>query len=240
VRLAIGAGRARLVRQLMTESLVIALAGAALGLLMAQFVVEAFSNAQIPSDIPIQLSFELDQRLLWFTIFVAGACAILFGLAPALRATRTDLVPALKAGDSIQNRNHWFGRNALVTLQIAGSLVLLVAATQLFRGFSYLVSHGPGFRTDHLIMMSFDPTLVRYTPQQIEQLDKKLIDRAEALPGVKSAALSFSIPLGTNQQEYEEVIPEGFQFRFAPRAGGVGPKAPRRYSFPAGANDGGI
>jgi len=213
VRLAIGAGRARLVRQLMTESLVIALAGAGLGLLMAQFVVEAFSNAQIPSDIPIQLSFELDQRVLWFTILVAGACAILFGLAPALRSTRTDLVPALKAGDSIQNRNHWFGRNALVTLQIAGSLVLLVAATQLFRGFSYLVSHGPGFRTDHLIMMSFDPTLVRYTPQQIEQLDKKLIDRAQALPGVKSAALCFSIPLGTNQQEYEEVIPEGFQFR---------------------------
>jgi predicted permease len=213
VRLAIGASRGRLVRQLMAESLVIAMAGAALGLLMAQFAVQAFANAQIPSDIPLQLSFQLDQRVLWFTVLVACVCAMLFGLAPALQSTRTDLIPALKAGEPSRNRNRWLGRSAMVVLQIAGSLVLVVAATQLFSGFSYLVSRGPGFRTDHLTMMSLDPSLLRYTPAQMEQLYKTLIDRARAIPGVKSAALSYSIPLGASQLEYEEVLPEGYEFR---------------------------
>src|SRR5262249_41522971 len=95
VRLAIGASRRRLVRQLMTESLVLASFGAALGLLIAQLCVEALSSRQIPSDIPIQLNFQLDERVVFFTIAMACACAILFGLSPALRATKTDLVPAL-------------------------------------------------------------------------------------------------------------------------------------------------
>jgi predicted permease len=217
VRLAIGASRIRLVRQLMAESVVIALAGGALGLLLAQFCVEALSNAQIPSDIPIRLDFHLDQRVLWFTMLVALTCAVLFGLAPAMQSTKTDLVPALKSGELIPSRRrwfepNWFGRNALVTLQVAGCLMLLVAATQLFRGFSYLISHGPGFRTDHLLVVSFDPTLIRYTPQQMDQLYKTVMDRVDALPGVKSAALMYSIPLGASQQELEAVIPEGHQF----------------------------
>jgi len=212
VRLAIGASRGRLVRQLMVESLVIALAGGALGLLIAEYGVERLSSVRIPSDIPIQLTFQMDHRVLWFTVLVACACALLFGLAPALQSTKTDLVPALKAGELSQTRKRWFGGNALVSFQIAGSLVLLVAATQLYRGFSYLVSQGPGFRTDHVISMSFDPTLIRYTPEQTEQLEKTLIDRARTVPGVKSSALAYWLPLGTGQQEYEQVIPEGHQF----------------------------
>lgn len=212
VRLAIGASRTRLVRQLMAESLVIALAGGALGLLIAQLCVDLLSNARIPSDIPIQLSFQLDQRVVWFTALVAGACALLFGLAPALRSTKTDLVPALKAGELSLARQRWFGRNALVTMQVAGSFVLMVAATQLFSGFSSLLSHGPGFRTDHLTLLSFDPTLIRYTPEQTDELYRTVIDRVHTLPGVKSAALTYSIPLGTSQQEFEEMAPEGHQF----------------------------
>jgi putative ABC transport system permease protein len=100
VRLAIGASRGRLVRQLMVESLLIALAGGALGLLIAVFGVEVLSTIQIPSDIPIQLSFQLDGRVLAMTILASFTCAMLFGLAPALQSTKTDLVPALKAGAS--------------------------------------------------------------------------------------------------------------------------------------------
>jgi predicted permease len=212
VRLAIGARRSRLIRQLLAESLVIALAGGALGLLIAQFAVQAFSNAQIPSDIPIELNFDLDPRVLWFTLLVACACAVLFGLVPALQLTRSDLVSALKAGASDQTHRRWLGRKALVSLQVAGCLVLLVAAAQLVRSFSLLVASGPGFRTDHLMMISFDPTLVRYTPAQIEQLYKNVSDRVRDLAGVKSSALAYWIPLGTGQQEYEEVIPEGQRF----------------------------
>ena len=211
VRLAIGASRSRLVRQLMAESLLIAAAGGALGLVIAQLVVELAGTFQVPGDIPLQFSFQLDQRVLLFTVFVSVACAILFGLIPALQSTKTDLVPALKAGELTQGRKRLLGRNALVVAQVAGSLVLLVMATQLFRGFSYLLKHNPGFRTDHLIMASFDPALVRYSNTQTDQFYKTLLDRTRTLSGVKSAALTFSVPMGTIQ-DGETVIPEGHQF----------------------------
>jgi predicted permease len=210
VRLAIGASRARLMRQLMTESLVIALAGGALGLLIAGFGVDVISGIIIPGDIPIQTTVQLDARVLWFTLLVSLTTSILFGLVPALQSTRSDLVLTLKAGPSNQNRKRFFGRNALVTVQIAGSVVLLVAASQLFRGFGYLLSHDPGFRIDHRLTMSFDPSLIRYTPQQTVQFYKILMQRVREVPGVKSAALSSSIPMGSWRGE--TAIPEGYQF----------------------------
>ncbi len=208
--LAIGASRGRLVRQLMAESLVIAVVGGGLGLLVAQFGVDVISKLPQAGDIPSQTTVQLDTRVLLFTLLVSLATAILFGLAPALQATRSDLVPALKAGPSDQNRKRLFGRNALVTVQIAGAVVLLVAATQLFRGFGYLLSHSPGFRIDHRLSMSFDPTLIRYTPEQTAQFYKKLIQRVREVPGVKSATLSSAIPM--NNWGGEAVIPEGYQF----------------------------
>jgi predicted permease len=211
VRLAIGASRSRLVRQLMAESLLIASAGGALGLLIAQLVVEAAGSVQVPGDIPIQFSFQLDHRVLLFTLLVSAACALVFGLLPALQSTRTDLVPALKAGELTQGRKRLLGRNALVVVQVAGSLVLLVTATQLFRGFSFLLAHSPGFRTDHLIMASFDPGMLRYSNTQTDQFYKNLIERTRALPGVQSAALTFSVPMGTTQHS-EIAMPEGYQF----------------------------
>ncbi len=210
VRLAIGASRGRLVRQLMTESLVIAIAGGALALLVAQFCIDLVSKLPTAGDIPVHTDVQLDARVLWFTLLVSAATAILFGLVPALQATRSDLVPALKAAPSEQNRKRFFGRNTLVTAQIAGAVVLLVAATQLFRGFGYLLSHSPGFRIDHQLSMSFNPALIRYTPQQTDQFYKKLIQRVRETPGVKSATLSSAIPL--NNWGSEVVIPEGYQF----------------------------
>ena len=210
VRLAIGASRGRLVRQLMAESLLIAAAGGALALLVAQFSIDLVSKLPTAGDIPMQTDVQLDARVLWFTLLVSATTAILFGLAPALQATRSDLVPALKAAPSEQNRKRFFGRNALVTAQIAGAVVLLVAATQLFRGFGYLLSHSPGFRIDHQLSISFNPELIRYTPQQTEQFYKKLIQRVRETPGVKSATLSSAIPL--NNWGSEVVIPEGYQF----------------------------
>jgi len=210
VRSAIGASRGRLVRQLMAESLVIAVAGGALSLLVAQFCIDVVSKLPTAGDIPIQTDIQLDTRVFWFTLLVSLATAILFGLVPALQSTRSDLVPALKAGPSDQNRKRLLGRNALVTVQIAGAVVLLVAATQLYRGFGYLLSHSPGFRIDHRLSMSFDPTLIRYTPEQTEQFYKKLIERVQEAPGVKSATIASAIPM--NNWAQEVVIPEGYQF----------------------------
>jgi len=211
VRLAIGAGRGRLVRHLMTESLVIALAGGALGLLIAEYGVELFSTVQSPGDIPISFSFQLDHRVLAFTILVSVACSIVFGLSPALESTKTDLMPALKVGALGAAHKRWFGRDALVVIQVAGSLLLLVTATQLLRGSAFLLSQNPGFRTHNLIMLSSDPRLMRYAPQQSREFYKTLIDRAHMLAGVKSAALTYWTPMGTGQPENEAMIPEGYQ-----------------------------
>ena len=210
VRLAIGASRARLVRQLMAENLIIALTGGALGLLVAQLGIGAISALPQAGDIPIQTTFGLDARALWFTLLVSLAMAILFGLAPALRSTKSDLAPALKSGPSEQNRKRFFGRNALVTAQIAGSLVLLVAASQLFRGFGYLLSHSPGFRIDHRLTMSFDPSLIRYSPEQNVQFYQVLMQRVRQAPGIQSAALTSSVPLGSWRGE--TIVPEGHRF----------------------------
>jgi putative ABC transport system permease protein len=194
----------------MAESLLIAAAGGTLGLLVAQIAIDVTSKLPQAGDIPTQTLVELNTRVLLFTLLISIITATLFGLAPALQATRNDLVPALKAAPSDQHRKRLFGRNALVTVQIAGAVVLLVAATQLFRGFGYLLTHGPGFSIDHRLSMSLDPTLIRYTPEQTDLFYKNLIQRVRVMPGVKSATLSSSIPM--NNWRGEAVIPEGYQF----------------------------
>ena len=161
VRLAIGAGRSRLIRQFLTESLVIALAGGVLGLVVAQAGVALFSRIQVPTDIPVVIDLRLDPRVLFFAL-LSVASAVFFGLAPALQSTRPDLVPALKSARAEGGkRRRFFGRNTLVVVQVAGSLLLLVFASQAYRGASILLSSPLGFRLDHLLFASFDPSLVR-------------------------------------------------------------------------------
>jgi len=211
VRMAIGASRARIVRQLLVESLLIALAGGALGLLIADFAVDALYNFEIPADMPIQFSFQMDQNVLWFTLVVSIASAMLFGLLPAIRSTKPDLVRTMKMGESDERSKRFSGRNVLVVLQIAGSLLLLVAATQSYRSNADAIAANPGYRRDHRIIMRLDPTLVGYSRQQTEQFYKTLIDRSREIPGVESAALSFFIPLSYNFHPVS-VVPEGYKF----------------------------
>ncbi len=212
VRLAIGAGRAQLTRQLLLESLLIALLGGAAGIVIAYGGVQLFNQIQVPSDLPLVLSAQLDHRVLFFTLAVSLVSTILFGLTPAIRSTRSDLVSALKAADAdMTGRRRLWGRNALVVGQIAISLILLTVATILFRGFAEELTEGPGFRTDHLLMMTFDPTLVRYSEAQTQQFYKQLLERARSAPGVKSAAWTANIPMAPDQ-DMQNVAPEGHQF----------------------------
>lgn len=211
VRLAIGAGRGRLLRQLLTESMVIAALGGALGLLLAQAGVDTFSQFKIPSEIPLTIEARLDLRVALYALLASMASAVLFGLAPALQATKADLVVALKSGvEGVSRRSRLLGRNALVIAQVAGSLLLLVCASQLFRATSFLLSSPPGFRADHILAASFDPTVMRYTPAQAQDFYQRLVERARVLPGVKSAALSRLMPL-SNFPIIEAVVPEGFE-----------------------------
>ena len=212
VRLAIGAGRGRLLRQLLTESLILALAAAALGLLLAEYGVSYFSNIRFTSDLPISLSVRLDHRVLIFSLIAAIFSALAFGLAPAIGSTKTDLVPALKSGESNGGRRRTWGRNALVIGQVALSLMLLCAAALFVRTFRAVITTSPGFRTDHLLMMSFDPTLVHYTAEQTREFYRTLPERARQIPGVKDAALSQMIPFDGVTVASASIAPEGFQF----------------------------
>ncbi len=212
VRLAIGASRGRLLRQLLTESLMLSLAGAGLGLLIAQFAADYFNKFRFSSDLPVSLIVQLDGRVLIFSLFAAVLSALVFGLAPAMRSAKTDLVPALKTGETAAWRRRTLGRNALVIAQVALSLMLLSAATIFVRTLQMVVLGNPGFRTDHLMMMSFDPSLVHYTPEKSREFFRTLTERARQLPGVKNVALSRMIPFDGATLTANNVAPEGYQF----------------------------
>jgi len=212
LRLAIGAGRGRLVRQLITESLLLALAGGIVGLGIGYAGMTLFRQIEIPSDLPIVLGFRMDRRALIFSLIVSVASAVLFGLVPAIQATRTDLTAVMKAGDSVApgRRRRW-GRPLLVGGQVAVSVVLLVVALFMYRGFRGELAKGPGYRTDHLVMMTFDPGLVRYNRAQSAQFFEQVAERARAVPGVKTVAMATSVPMN-NDVGAVTVVPEGYQF----------------------------
>lgn len=213
LRLAIGAARPRLIRQLLTESLLIALAGGVLGLGVASAYVTLFNHIPIESDLPIVLPFQLDRRVLLFSLVLAILSTVLFGLMPALQTTRTDLAGALRtAGADTPGRKRLWGRNLLVVGQVAVSLLLLTVATLVFRGFQHDMLAGPGFRTDHLLMMRFDPGLVRYTDQQTKQFFQQLVERASSVPGVKSATLTSSPPMDGTSLDFATILPEGYHY----------------------------
>ena len=210
VRLAIGARRGLLVRQLLLENLLIALAGGVAGIAIAYAGANFFSRLPIPSDLPIVLSVGLDRRVLLFTLFVSLFSTLLFGLAPALQTTRPDLVSALKAADADSTgKKRFWGRNFIVSGQIALSLVLLIVSAVLIQGFRDQLTRGPGFRTDHLFLTSFDTQLVRYSDDQTRRFYKELLDQARSAPGVRSAALTSVVPMiGGDSMP---IVPEGYQ-----------------------------
>jgi predicted permease len=213
IRLAIGAGRLRLIRQLLVESLMLALGGCAVGIMFAYAGIRFLQRiVQMPTDLPVMIGVQLDGRVLMFSLVAALVSAVLFGLAPALQSTRTDLVPALKTGDQARvGKRRTIGRNALVIAQVALSMAILVAAGMLVDGVRKTVALDPGFRTDHRLMMEFDTALVRYSDEQTRLFYRDLRDRARALSGVRSVAMTSYIPFSPSGT-VRTVVPEGYQF----------------------------
>ena len=211
VRIALGVSRTKLLRQLLTENLVLSLIGGVLGLAFAYGGIRFLQTIRIPTDLPIVVSPQLDQRVLAFSLIAAVVSALVFGLAPAFQSLKTNLVPALKSADSdMAGRRRTLGRNTLVIGQIALSMVLLVAAGMLLDGFRKSLVASPGFRTDHLMMMEFNTALVRYTPEQTRAFYRDLEDRARALPGVRSVTLTGTVPFSPTETP-RHVVPEGYE-----------------------------
>jgi putative ABC transport system permease protein len=198
IRLSIGANRARIIRQLLTESVMLAVAGGLVGVALAQWIIAAIMALKPPIAIPVTLELQVDWRVLVFSMIVSIITGVLFGLVPALQATKPDLVPALKDVASQSGvRRSWL-RSGLVVTQIAISLLLLIASGLTLRALQRLRAMNPGFNPENALMMSFDLSLQGYKIDAGMQLRKQLLNRVESLPGVQSASITDFIPLSMN------------------------------------------
>ena len=198
IRAAIGAGRKRLLRQLLTESMLLAVAGGVGGAVVGNSVGYVLNGLRPLGDFPLRLAFTFDWRVFTYVAGVALAAGILAGLAPALRVSRTDLNLALREGGRGligESGRHWL-RNGLVVAQVAGSLILLVAAGLFIRSLSRAQSIDLGFDPHNVLNVSLDPSLQGYTEARAEAFCRELLRRTQTLPGVRSASFAFSIPLG--------------------------------------------
>jgi putative ABC transport system permease protein len=194
IRLAIGAGRMRIVRQLLAESLLLSFAGGAIGLLLAYWLVSAATAFKPPMDLPISSTLHMDHRVLIFTVAVALLTGLIFGLLPALKSTRPDLAPALKDEISTGGPRRSFLRSGLVVAQVALSLLLLIGAGLVVRGLLSAETLNPGFTPRNAIMMFFDLGLQGYDAARTKNFKQQLLERVRALPGVQSAGLADYIP----------------------------------------------
>jgi len=204
VRLALGAGRARVIRQLLTESVMLSILGGALGILFAYWGTHAIvSFVSSNQAAPLGFATGVDLRVLGFTVTVSLLTGILFGIAPAFRGARIDLTPALKEGEgsstnSGRSGGRWFSiGNALVVAQVALAIVILVGAGLLVRTLANLRSIDVGFDSHNILIFGIDPTLIGYKDAQLDSFYRDLQGRLAETPGVKSASYSM-MPLLSN------------------------------------------
>src|SRR6185295_14732810 len=212
VRLALGAGRFRLIRLLLTESLILAFLGGLGGLAVGYVGIELFSKFSVPTELPVTIPFRMDTRVLLASLAVSLASAFFCGLTPALQSTRADLANGLKSADvDLPGKKRLWGRNVLVIAQVAMSLMLLTATFLMARSFQHSVIQATGFAKDHLLMARFDPRLAQYDAAQTERFYDLLAARVRETPGVRSATFTASPPLSLNGFESFSFVPEGFQ-----------------------------
>ena len=197
VRLAIGAGRGRLLRQLMTESVVLAVAGAGLGVFVADTFLRLLGNFQLPGSVTIaSLGIGLDGRLLVMALAISLVTSVLFGLVPALQATHPDLVHALK-GDSIRDGTSRSNRlrQGLIAVQVATCVVLLVGSSLFLRTLRQGLNVDLGIETDGVALARFSLNLLQYEPSDAITFANELRARANRLPGVDATSVSTRVPL---------------------------------------------
>ena len=195
IRSALGASRLRVVRQLLTESTVLSLGGAALGLAIAKYSVAPLV-AVVPGVLPRSQEIGLNAYVLLFTLGVSLVVGILFGLAPALKNSRTDLQTSLKEGGRGTTSGHHRIQDSLVIVQMALTLMLLVGAGLLFRTLRRMSETNPGFDLAHVITfkVGFSPSLTA-TASETRAAYRQLLDRIGAIPGVRAADFTYIVPL---------------------------------------------
>lgn len=215
IRAALGAGRGRLVRQLLTESILLALAGGLAGALIGGWVSRTLSQITLPADLPIRFDLSFDWRVFSYIAAVALGTGLLVGLMPALRASRTDVNDVLREGGrGAGGTGRHVARNVLVVAQVAVSLVLLVAAALFVRSVQRAQSIDLGFSPAHVLNLSMDVSQQAFSEARGRAFYKEVAARVRALPGVESVSYAYSIPFGYyNSSEFVEAegqpVPQG-------------------------------
>ena len=203
LRLALGAGRGQLVRQMLTEGMLLSIAGAVLGLVLSYAATRALA-ASLLSILPLALEFDPrpDARVLFATLGFAVASTLVFGLGPALKLSRRDLVTDLKdlGQDAGGSGRRFGGRNILVAAQVALSLTLLIAGGLFARAAVTASNSNPGFEYDGLVLASIDPSLRGANELRGRQIHREALERLRALPGVDAVSASSTVPFGDFQE----------------------------------------
>ncbi len=208
VRAALGAARRRLIQQLLTESLLLALFGGIAGAILGRWAIVLLSRIQLPGDLPFRFDFSFDWRVFGYIAAVAVFAGVAVGILPALRASKTELNAVLREGGrgSSDGSSRQRVRSALVVGQVAISLVLLVAAGLFVRSAMHAATVDLGFDPSHVLNASVDVAQQGYDEARGRAFFDELLRRARQLPGVESASLAYSVPLGYyNVSAYLEI-----------------------------------
>ncbi len=208
IRGALGATRWRLLRQLLAESTLLALAAGATGAMAAIAVTQLLGELIVSGDFAPRANTGTDWRLFVFTFAASLATGILTGLLPALKATRLEILPLLKNSPSVAGTRHRL-RSLLVIAQVAFSCVVLICAGLAARSVQKLAQVNLGFRSDHIFLASVDPSLQRYSDERSRRFQTQLLDKLRALPGVTSASLASHLPFDVGGGQRAGAWPEG-------------------------------
>ena len=215
VRLALGATRGQLLRQLLTESVLLSLCGGLVGVALSLWATQALSTFHIPAPVPLDFGINVDWKVLLYTFVMSVGAGLLFGLAPAWAVSRPILSSALKGEDMLARPGRrWTLRNVLVVSQISMSLILLCITGLFLRSLQSAANTNVGFRSHGLLMVSVDPRLNGYTPERTAQFLSQLRERVSGLPGVTSAAITDVVPLYGGHRS------DGFQAEGHPQVDG--------------------
>ena len=201
LRVSIGASRARLIQQLLTESVLLSLVGGVAGAALASAASAALSAWRLPLDLPVQFDVHADGRVLLFGITASVVAGIVFGVAPARQASRVDPNSALKgtAGDAGLPRRQWPLRDGLVALQVALCIVLLSACLLSVKGLQEALTMPTGFRPEGVAVAGFELGLAGYTEERGREFQERAMQAMSRLPGIDSAAYANSLPLSADQ-----------------------------------------
>jgi predicted permease len=210
IRSALGAQRFRLIRQMLTESLLLAVLGGIGGVLLGRLAGTLLASINLESDLPIHFDFTFDWHVLLYSLIVAALAGLFVGIVPAVRLARANLNLILREGGrGIAGRGHKF-RDSLVTVQVAAALLLLIVAGLFTRSLSRSEHADLGFNPNNVLTMMVDPSEIGYNLTQSAEFYRTLLPRLQALPGVRFATLAQSVPMGMIDNGGDTIAIDGY------------------------------